>query len=102
MEIECSYRERVPFSSFTVMHRKPLEESFEELEKIDLSTSEADLRALAKALSKIKLMNDIETNPGPTTELFPDCNVCLNIISSSRRTSSYQLSDVGEPVPTGY
>lgn len=68
MELECSYRERVPFASFTVMPRKQLEDSFEDIDKkpVSLSTSEVDLRALAKALSKIKLMNDIEPNPGPS------------------------------------
>lgn len=88
MEVECTYRERVPFASFTMVPKRQVpEESFVELEQqVELTTSDVDLRSLAKALSKIKLMHDIETNPGPNTFI---CGLQHMLKLSVRVTRTY-------------
>lgn len=60
----CTYRERVPFSSFTVSHRKE-ETKTDSPEILDSVVDDTiDLERLALALRKIKL-RDVESNPGP-------------------------------------
>lgn len=64
IEVECSYRERIPFVSFSLMNQSSVEVLEESKSGLTRDNSDEDLERLAAALRLIKL-RDVEKNPGP-------------------------------------